>query len=155
MYRTPSLPRSLMAAALLLAPLAALAADAPSVTVADPYARAVPPGQPNSAVFMTLTNASAEPRALVSAASPAAKVVELHTHIKEGGMMRMRKIERIELPAGKRVDLAPGGLHVMLIGLKQALAPGSKVDLTLSFDNGTQARVQAPVREIAPMKMQH
>lgn len=150
-----SLPRFLLTAALLaFAPLAAQAADS-SVGVADPYARAVPPGQPNSAAFMTLTNASAQPRALVSAASPAAKTVELHTHVKEDGMMRMRKVERIEIPAGETVTLAPGGLHVMLIGLNEALSPGQKVELTLSFDDGSEAKVQAPVRKIEPMKAMH
>ena len=151
-----SLSRSLLTAALLaLAPLAVQAADPASVSVADPYARAVPPGQPNSAAFMTLTNASGQPRALVSAASPAAKTVELHTHVNEGGMMRMRKVERIEIPAGQTVSLAPGGLHVMLIGLNEELKPGANVDLTLSFDDGSEAKVQAPVRTIEPMKMTH
>ena len=147
--------RSLLAAALLaFAPLAVQAAEGP-VSVADPYARAVPPGQPNSGAFMTLTNASAQPRALVSASSPAARTVELHTHVNEDGMMRMRKVERIEIPAGTTVTLAPGGLHVMLIGLKEDLKPGTSVDLALSFDDGSQVQVQAPVRKIEPMIMQH
>jgi hypothetical protein len=145
----------LTAALLALAPLAAQTADPTSVGVANPYVRAVPPGQPNSAAFMTLTNASAARRALVSAASPAAKTVELHTHVKEGGMMRMRKVERIEIPAGQTVTLAPGGLHVMLIGLNEELKPGANLDLTLSFDDGSEAKVQSPVRKIEPMKTMH
>lgn len=146
-----SLSRTLFAAAMFAAfPLSALAQDS-AVSVSDPYARAVPAGQPNSAAFMTLSNRSDTSHALVSAASPAANTVELHTHVNEGGMMRMRKVERIEIPAGQTVVLAPGGLHIMLIGLKQALEPGDSVALDLSFDDGSKAKVQAPVRQIAPM----
>lgn len=137
------------AALLILAPLSVLAQGG-AVGVLDPYARAVPPGQPNSAVFMTLTNDGTLPRALVAAASPVAQSVELHNHVREDGMMRMRQVERIEIPPGQHVALAPGGLHVMLIGLKDGLAPGDTVDLSLSFDDGSTARVQAPVRAIAP-----
>ena len=133
----------------------ARAQDQATIQVLDPYARAVPPGQPNSAVFLTLTNPSAQPRALVAGASPVAEVVELHTHVHEDGMMRMRRVERIEVPPGGSVNLEPGGLHLMLIGLKGNLEPGDQVDLTLSFDDGSETRVLAPVRPIAAMKMSH
>ncbi len=143
--------RLLVAAGLAFAGAAALA-QGTAVGVSDAYARAVPPGQPNSAVFLTLSNASGEPHALVSAASPIADAVELHTHINDGGMMRMRRVERIEVPAGESVSLKPGGLHVMLIGLKQNLQPGDQVDLTLTFEDGTQTQVGAPVRMVEPMR---
>jgi hypothetical protein len=132
-------------AALLLLPALGLAAD---VLVEDPYARAVPPGQPNSAVFMALTNTGEAARALVAAESEAAATVELHTHSMQDGMMRMRRIERIELPDGQRVVLEPGGLHVMLIGLAEQLQPGMDVALTLIFDDGSRMPVTAPVRRI-------
>lgn len=151
-----SLTHCLLAVGLLVLVSTGLRAEGPSaVTARDPYARAVPPGQPNSAAFMTLTNGSGEPRALVSAASPAAKTVELHTHLNEGGMMRMRRIERIEVPAGTKVELKPGGLHLMLIGLTGDLSPGDAVDLTLSFDDGSQTQVKAPVRTIETKPMAH
>jgi hypothetical protein len=135
-----------LAAALLMT--LSLGAQAAEIVISDPYVRAVPPGQPNTAVFMSLKNMSADQHALVSAESPVAKVVELHTHLNEGGMMRMRRLDRIELPAGEMTALQPGGLHVMLIGLKQTLEPGATVDLTLVYDDGTQERIQAPVRQI-------
>ncbi|HYN79401.1 MAG TPA: copper chaperone PCu(A)C [Lamprocystis sp. (in: g-proteobacteria)] len=151
-----SLTANLLAAGLFaLAAQASLAAGPTTVTVGDAYARAVPPGQPNSAVFMTLTNPSSTPRALVSAHSPAAKTVELHTHVNEGGMMQMRRIERIEVPAQGSVKLVPGGLHVMLIGLTGELAPGGEVDLTLSFDDGGKVGVKAPVRTIQAKPAAH
>jgi copper(I)-binding protein len=125
---------------------------ADGITISDPYVRAVPPGQPNSASFMTVTNAGGSDHALVGGSSPAAKVVELHTHTMEGGMMRMRQVEKIDLPAGKEVTLKPGGLHVMLIGLKQNLTPGENVPLTLKFEDGSELTVDAPVRKLQ-MKM--
>lgn len=137
-----------------LAALTAHAQGPATLAVTDAYARAVPPGQPNSAVFLTLTNATPETRALVAGMSPMAEVVELHTHIHEDGMMRMRRVERIEVPAGGSVSLEPGGLHLMLIGLKGNLAPGDQVDLTLSFDDGTETQVLAPVRKAEP-QMSH
>ena len=125
----------------LAPPLSPLAAGWPAVlTVNDPYVRAVPPGQPNSAAFMGLVNGTGAPRALVGGRSDVAEVVELHTHTMEDGMMKMRRVERIDLPAGETVTLDPGGLHVMLIGLKRGLKPGDQIDLTL--DSGRWRRPQ-------------
>jgi len=146
--------RSLTAAALLLLCAGASAAEsgpADTIYATEPFARAVPPGQPNSAVFMQLSNAGDEDRALVAAASPAAEVVELHTHRMEDGMMKMRRIERIALPARETVTLQPGGLHVMLIGLTEQLQPGGEIAVTLTFDDDSTLDLTIPVREIAPM----
>ncbi|MEJ2619027.1 MAG: copper chaperone PCu(A)C [Candidatus Thiodiazotropha sp.] len=123
-----------------------------AVMADDPYVRAVPPGQPNSAAFMALHNMGKKDLALVSASSSAAEVVELHTHTMEDGMMRMRRVDKIELPAEQKISLKPGGLHVMLIGLKQKLVPGEKIGLTLSFDDGSELKIDAPVRKLR-MKM--
>ncbi len=133
----------------LTAALAAPVLQAAGIDADEPYARAVPPGQPNSAVFMVLTNTGDSPRALVGAESDAAETVELHTHTMADGMMQMRRIERIELPAGEPVSLQPGRLHVMLIGLTEQLEPGIEVALTLEFDDGTRLPITAPVRKIA------
>lgn len=124
----------------------------PALMIEDPYVRAVPPGQPNSAAFMTITNPGTADRAVVAAASSAAEVLELHTHRMEGGMMRMRQIERIDVPAGTAVALAPGGLHVMLIGLTAPLAPGDQVPLTLTLDDGASIALSAPVRSLLPRR---
>ncbi|MDJ0807079.1 MAG: copper chaperone PCu(A)C [Gammaproteobacteria bacterium] len=124
------------------------------VEVKDPYVRAVPPGQPNSASFMALSNTDAQGHALVAAESPVSKVVELHTHTMEDGMMRMRQVEKIELPAGEPVALQPGGLHVMLIGLQQELVPGAEIPITLVFEDGSKLSIKAPVRKLQ-MHMKH
>jgi copper(I)-binding protein len=132
---------------------AALAAD--TVVASDVYARAVPPGQPNSAVFMVLRNDGPQDRALVAAASPVSETVELHTHRMEEGMMKMRQVEQITLPAGESVTLKPGGLHVMLIGLRQQLQPGDEVAVTLTLDDGSELPLTAPVRKVEPMAQMH
>jgi len=130
-----------------------LAADAAgSVSVGDPYVRAVPPGQPNSAAFMTLRNGSTVPHSIISAKSSTAKIVELHTHVNEGGMMKMRQIKQIDVPAHGEATLQPGGLHVMLIGLKGELKPGDNVLITLLFEDGSKKVIEAPVRKMK-MKM--
>jgi copper(I)-binding protein len=128
--------------------IAVAANIAEGIMVDDPYVRAVPPGQPNSASFMVLHNMGKQGSALTGASSPAAEVVELHTHTMEEGMMRMRRVEKIELPAGEVVNLKPGGLHVMLIGLKQQLVPDQKVPITLTFEDGSSLQLDVPVRKL-------
>jgi copper(I)-binding protein len=125
---------------------AAGAAD--DLTISGSYARAVPPGQTNSAAFMEITNASPETHALVGAESSVSTVAELHTHTMENGMMKMRRVDRIDLPAGNTVRLEPGGLHVMLIGLDRQLTPGEELDLTLIFEDHSQTRLTLPVRKV-------
>ena len=147
--------KTLLAAALVIGLSAQSARAGDAVSVADPYARAVPPGQPNSAVFMRISNDGSDDRALLSAASTVSEVVKLHTHRMEDGMMKMRRVDQIELPAGETVTLAPGGLHVMLIGLKQQLQPGDDVPLTLTLDDGSELSLMAPVRKVMPMGQMH
>ena len=95
-----------------------------------------------------LSNGSGEETALVAAESSVAETVELHNHVADGGMMRMRRVERIDLAAGETVTFQPGGLHVMLIGLTRQLEPGQQVDLTLIFADGSRKQIEAPVRKI-------
>lgn len=121
---------------------------AEAVVVDDPYVRAVPPGQSNSASFMGLENSSTEDYALVGAESPAAKVVELHVHTMTDGMMRMRQVERVDLPHGAKVALQPGGYHLMLIGLQRDLVPGESIPLTLIFGDGSKRSLEVPVRKL-------
>lgn len=127
----------------------ALAAD---VAIEGAYARATAPGQPNSAAFMKILN-QGEATRLTGASSSVAKVVELHTHIHDQGVMRMRQLEAIELPARTQVELAPGGLHIMLIGLEAPLQDGSKIDMTLEFADGTSESMDVPVEMVMPAGM--
>lgn len=133
--------------------VAAGAARAQPVTVKDAWVRAPAPGQKVAGAYMELV--SRTPLALTGVASAAAARAELHSTSMEGGVMRMRPVARIELPAGSTVKLAPGGLHIMLVDLRQPLKPGDKVALTLTvqradFASSSVFTVTAVVRAETP-----
>lgn len=138
--------------ALLLAAPAALSADpAPTVSVQAPHVRLLPPSATNTGAFMVLTNRGPRDVKLVKADNPVSRATELHTHIDEGGVKKMRQVPFITVPAGGATVLAPGGLHVMLIDLLRPLREGELIAITLSFDDGTRLVVEAPVtRPVAP-----
>ena len=127
---------------------------ADQLSVMKPAIRATAPGQQNSAVFMHLSNEGDKALRIVAAESDLAGVVELHTNIREGEVMKMRRVDDIEVPAKGEVMLQPGGLHVMLIGLKSGLAPGEEHSVTLVLDDGSRKTITAPVQKIK-MKMMH
>lgn len=118
------------------------------VSVEDAYARAVPPGQMNSASFMTLTNSATDNVSLIAANSAIAKAVELHNHISEDGVMKMRQVKQINIPASGSVTLQPGGYHIMLIGLNKDLSEGQEIDLTLQFSDGSNQTLTLPVKKV-------
>ena len=120
----------LAGAALAFAWVSPLKAAAQSVKVANAWVRAPAPGQKTAIAYVELT--SARNAALVAAGSPAAAGVEMHTMSMDGGIMRMRAVPRIELPAGRTVKLGPGGLHLMLIDVRKPLKAGDRVRLVLS-----------------------
>jgi len=129
------------------------AARAQPVTVKDAWVRAPAPGQKVAGAYMEI--ASRASMVLTGVASPVATTVELHDTSMEAGVMRMRPVARIALPAGQTVKLAPGGLHVMLMDLRQALKPGDRVPLTLTVQRADLASssmftVQAEVRQSGP-----
>ena len=113
--------------------LTSVSALAESVVVHDPYVREPIPGRNMSAAFMTLTNTSDNAQRLVSVSAPWASSIEIHTHLHEDGVMKMRQVESLEVPAGESVTLEPGGLHLMLFGLKTPLK--SELPMTFCFDN--------------------
>lgn len=139
------------APALLAAACLTLAAGANAqTTVQDAWARGTVAGQQASGVFMRLS--SAQGARLVGAASPVAASVEIHEMRMEGGVMRMGAVPALDLPAGKPVELKPGGFHVMLMGLKQALKAGDTLPLTLTVEGRDGRRetleVKAEVRAL-------
>ena len=111
-------------------------------TVKDPWVRGTVPQQQATGAFMQIT--SAQGGKLVSASSPVAGVVEIHEMAMDGNVMKMRAIPGLDLPAGKTVDLKPGGYHVMLMSLKQPLKDGETVPLTLVVEgkDGKQEKVE-------------
>ncbi len=147
------------ARAALAAGCAVLAATAQAqpASVKDAWVRAPAPGQKVAGVYMEI--ASRTNSALVAVASPVAARAELHRMALEDGIMKMRPLESIQLPAGTTVKLAPAGLHVMLIDLKQPLQRGDKVPVTLTvlqLDSGSRSvfTVRAEVRD-ADAKAHH
>jgi copper(I)-binding protein len=139
--------------ALALVPLAAWA----QVSVKDAWVRGTVTGQSATGAFMQLS--SNADTSLVAVTSPVAKVVEIHSMAHEGGVMKMRPIQALPVPAGKPVDLAPGGYHVMLMDLAQPLKEGEKVSLTLTFADKsgrkTTQDVSATVRALASGHSKH
>ena len=125
---------------------------AAQVAVADPWVRGTVAGQKATGAFMQLK--SANDAALVGAASPVAKIVEIHQMKMDGGVMKMSAVDRLPLPAGKPVDLKPGGYHVMLMDLTQQLKEGQNVPVTLTIEDkaGTKTTVEvtAVVKPLAP-----
>jgi copper(I)-binding protein len=103
-------------------------------------------GGATGAVYLTITNTGKEADALVSASSDAARTVELHEVKHEGGVMKMRPVQKIDVPAGGKIEMKPGGYHVMLMGLTHDLKPGEEVPLTLKFERGGEIRADAAVR---------
>jgi len=139
-------------AALILAAAPAIApanAQSPTVAVENPWARATPGNAANGAAYLTLTGTAAN--RLVSASSPVAANVELHEVINDNGVMKMRAIPGIEIVPGKPTTLVPGGLHVMLLGLRQPLRQGESFPLTLTFAQGAPVTVQVPVQAVGAM----
>lgn len=143
----------LLLCTLLSSPLS-LAAN--HIELQNPYARAMPAGAPTSAVFVTLINQSQNERNIVSATTPAAGKVELHTHIMQDNVMKMRLIPQITIPAGGKTVLKPGGLHIMLFDLQQPFDEGDSIEVTINFHNGESQTFTAPIKKVMQgMKMQH
>jgi hypothetical protein len=104
-------------------------------------------GGGTSAAYMTVVNNTDTDDAIIGAATDVAETVELHTVTEgESGMMQMRPVEEIAVPANGEVELKPGGFHVMLIDLTQDLNEGDTVDLTLTLENAGEVEISAPVR---------
>jgi hypothetical protein len=135
--------------AALLVALAALPVAA-EVRVDNAWVRPTAPGQQVAGAFMDLT-ADADMR-LVGAESPTAKVVELHTMSMDKGVMVMRRVPSIDLPKGKTVSLAPGGLHVMLIDLVGQIKEGDKAPITLLLKGTDGRQLKLTVEAVAKME---
>lgn len=116
------------------------------------WARSTVPGQQGTGAFMRLH--AGKPMQLVGVATPVAGTAEVHEMKMEGSIMRMRAVPQLDLPAGQTTELKPGGYHIMLLDLKQPLANGSVVPLTLLFRDASGAQgkleVKVPVATTAP-----
>jgi len=123
----------------------------PKIEVKDAWVREVPPTSNMSAAYMIIENKGKEPDKLIDAASNASKIVEVHETV-EG---RMRRVKALEVPAGGKVELKPGGYHMMLINLNKPLKEGDNVEITLKFEKSGEIKVQAPVKKGMGGHMHH
>ena len=130
----------------------ALAGD--SVKVMDAWARATIPDRPG-AVYLTIHNGGGSDDRLVAASTAAAGRAELHTHIMDGDVMKMRQVEAIETPAGGMAKLEPGGDHVMLFDLAEPLKEGDHLMLKLTFEQAGDIEVMAVVQAMGASEMSH
>jgi len=140
---------------ILLGALAALTfaaagqAAAPTIRPSDAWARPTPPGAVTGAVYVVLHNRGPADT-LVSASSPAAASIEFHNMTMAGGVMRMAPVTNLPLAKGGALRFAPGGMHVMLTGLKGPLKAGAHVRVVFTFAKSGKVTVDAPVRDSAP-----
>ena len=123
---------------------------AQGIEIKDAWVRGTVPAQKATGAFMEITSASGA--RLVAADSPVASTLELHNMSVQNGVMKMFQVDAIDVPAGKGVKLAPGGYHVMFIGLKQQMKAGERVPLKLTFELADKKRetldVSVEVRDI-------
>lgn len=129
----------------------ALAGD---IEIQNPWARASAGMAKTGAAFMDITNDGAADR-VVGASANVSEVAELHTHIRDGDVMKMRRVDAIDVPAGETVRLQPGGLHVMFMGLAAPLVEGETFPLTLMFEKAGDVTIDVEVKEAGAMGPMH
>ena len=124
---------AVLAVAAIAVPAAAHEEKAGDVTIVHPWSRPAPQGQ-NGVIYLEIRNGGAADDRLIAVSTPLAEKIELHRSTMEDGIHRMERMESIVVPAGGGVELAPGGLHVMLVGLKFMLMAEETISVTFSFE---------------------
>ncbi len=132
-------------------PAAGCGEGATGIVVSDAWVRTADASRPATAAYLTLCNAGVEADALVAAAAPSAQAVELHETTRSAdGVAKMSPVERLDLAPSAPAMLAPGGAHIMLIGLNGNLEAGATATITLEFEKSAPITIEAPVRDAAP-----
>lgn len=119
--------------------------DGAGVRVVEAWARASIGTARPAAAYVTFVNDSSEPALLLSVSSPAAGKVNVHETVRDGEVMKMVPADPLEIPAGERIEMKPGGYHIMLMELRQAIQKGETLDLTLEFAGGAVVDISARV----------
>lgn len=143
MKRTRCLLVALLSLSLNVAAHESQSAD---IHIMQPWSRALPAVARNGAVYAVLRNHGKAADRLLGSSSPIAERIELHTHVMDGGIARMRRVEAVEVPPDTPVILEPGGLHLMLFGLKEPLVEGKRFSLSLEFAQTGSVEVEVLVR---------
>jgi copper(I)-binding protein len=117
-----------------------------TVEIDDAWSRATAPGTTLAAGYMTVRNMSDDRDRLLGASSPLVRKVETHVTLKDGNMMRMREVPGYDVPGRGRVELKPGGAHLMLIDIKRPFKEGDRIPLTLRFEKAGEVKIELEVR---------
>ncbi|NTS30991.1 copper chaperone PCu(A)C [Phyllobacterium sp. BT25] len=126
------------------------------LTLSDAFTRATLPGAKVGGGYVTIVNGSKEADRLIGGSTPVAERVEVHEMKMDGSVMKMRQLkEGLEIPAGETVKLAPGGLHLMMMGLKSPLKEGDMVPVTLEFAKAGKVELQLMVGAANATDMGH
>ena len=127
-------------------PAVAYGYGAGDLQVRHPWARATPPGAQVGAAYLEIHNSGKEPDRVVGVATPAAERVEMHVQVREGDIVKMREVQRFEVPARQGLTLRPGGSHLMLVGLRKPLVTGERIPLTLRFERAGELKIEVEVQ---------
>jgi len=141
--------KTLFAATILAAtmlPASAHDLETDTLKISHPWSRATAPNQQVGAVFMEIQAKTDQGDRLIAASFEGAEKVEIHNHIMDGDVMRMRRIDGVDVPANGTVELAPGGYHVMLLGLKAPLLEETVIPVTLVFERAGSVKIEAIVQ---------
>ncbi|GAK33685.1 hypothetical protein JCM17846_12820 [Iodidimonas nitroreducens] len=145
------LPRFILLLAFGSLSLAACSQDeAPSqspakIEISEAWARETPQGAPNAALYLTIANEGDIDDRLLSVATDLAAHAGIHSTSEEDGMMRMRSVEALRIPARETISLAPGALHIMLMGLEKPLVKGDEISINLIFEESGEQMIRIPV----------
>lgn len=125
-----------------------------NISIDHAWARATPSAVKNGAAFMTFSNSGAADK-LVAVTGTVSKEIQIHSMVSEAGMMRMRQIKSLDIQASGKLELKPGGYHVMLMGLPDGLKDGTKFPLTLKFEKAGEISVQVVVEKAGHSHADH
>ena len=123
--------------------------------VRHPWSRATPPGAKVGVGYLEIRNKGSQPDRLLSASTAAAKRVEMHVTEHAGEVAKMRQLRTFEVPGRERLELRPGGAHLMLVDLVQPLKKGERFSMTLRFERAGELEVQFEVQELGSRKPHH
>lgn len=152
----PILRRLLLSIACLIAlPSLALAHETKAGDLVIEHAWSRASTTANGVAFFTIDNSGKDADKLLSVSGAIADMVSLHTHVMDGEVMRMRAVDAIDIPAGGKAELKPGGLHIMLMGLKAPLKEGQMFPLTLTFQKAGKVEVQVMVEAAGAAAADH
>ncbi len=112
------------------------------IEIENAWTRATPPGAETAAGYLTIRNKSSSPDHLIRAASPLAARVEMHVHLHDGDVMRMRQVQGYDIPARGSLELTPGVAHLMFVDIKRPFKQGEQIPVTLRFERAGEMKVE-------------